>query len=77
MKKRLSDLAPDETGIIEAINGPVHDLMCLGLRVGKTVKMVTKQPVKGPVVVLSGEVEIAMGIGTAQRVMVIVTPQEA
>jgi ferrous iron transport protein A len=77
MKKRLSDLASGETGIIDTIHGPVHDLMCLGLRAGKAVKMVTKQPAKGPVVVLSGEVEIAMGVGTAKRVDVIVTPPEA
>ena len=77
MKKKLSDLTSGETAIIDTIHGPVHDLMCLGLRAGKVVKMVTKQPAKGPVVVLSGEVEIAMGVGTAERVDVIVAPPEA
>ena len=77
MKKRLADLASGETGIIDTIHGPVHDLKCLGLRAGKAVTMVTRQPAKGPVVVSSGEVEIAMGIGTAERVDVVVIPPEA
>lgn len=66
----LSDLPFGETAVVREINTPAHDLNCMGLRVGKELKMVTKQPIKGPVVVLIGELEIAMGLETAERIVV-------
>jgi ferrous iron transport protein A len=66
----LSDLPFGETAVVREINAPAHDLNCMGLRVGKELKMVTKQPIKGPVVVLIGELEIAMGLETAERIVV-------
>jgi len=44
----------------------------MGIRVGKQVKMVTKQPIKGPVVILSGndEVEVAMGLEIADEIII-------
>jgi ferrous iron transport protein A len=70
MLKRLSDLAFGDTGIVTEIRTSARELSCMGLRKGKRLKMITKQPIKGPVVVLIGEVEIAMGIRTAEQVMV-------
>lgn len=70
MLKRLSDLAFGDTGVVTEIRTSGRELNCMGLRKGKRLKMITKQPIKGPVVVLIGEVEIAMGIGTAEQVTV-------
>jgi ferrous iron transport protein A len=42
----------------------------MGLRTGKKLKMITRQPIKGPVVVLIDEVEIAMGLDLAAQVTV-------
>ncbi len=70
MQIKLSDLAYGAMAVVREIHMPAHDLNCMGLRIGKELKMVTKQPIKGPVVVLIGELEIAMGLETAERIMV-------
>jgi ferrous iron transport protein A len=70
MLKKLSDLAFGDTSVVAEIHASGRELNCMGLRKGKRLKMITKQPIKGPVVVLIGEVEIAMGIKTAEQVMV-------
>jgi len=70
MQMKLSDLAFGKTAVVREINTSAHDLNCMGLRVGKELKMITKQPIKGPVVVLLGELEIAMGLETAEQIVV-------
>lgn len=67
---KLSDLPFGETAVVREIRTPAHDLNCMGLRIGKELKMITRQPIKGPVVVCIGELEIAMGLETADRIMV-------
>lgn len=70
MQIKLSDLPFGEKAVVREIRAPAHDLNCLGLRIGKELKMITKQPIKGPVVVLVGELEIAMGLETAEQIVV-------
>ncbi len=70
MLTELSNLPFGATAIVREILTPPHDLNCMGLRIGKKLKMITKQPIKGPVVVLIGELEIAMGLETAGQIMV-------
>ncbi|KQC04235.1 MAG: iron transporter FeoA [Methanoculleus sp. SDB] len=70
MRKKLSDLAFGEKGVVTEILASGRELNCMGLRKGKQLKMITKQPIKGPVVVLIGEVEIAMGIRMAEQITV-------
>ena len=70
MQIKLSDLPFGATAIVREINMSAHNLNCMGLRIGKELKMVTKQPIKGPVVVLIGELEIAMGLETAEQIVV-------
>lgn len=70
MQIKLSDLPFGEKAIVREIRTSPHDLNCLGLRIGKEMKMITKQPIKGPVVVLIGELEIAMGLETAEQIVV-------
>jgi ferrous iron transport protein A len=36
----------------------------------KQVKMVTRQPIKGPVVVIVDDMEVAMGLDTAEGVII-------
>ena len=47
-----------------------QEITHMGIRVGKRLKMVTKQPIQGPVVVTIGEVEVAMGLELAQHILV-------
>jgi ferrous iron transport protein A len=70
MLKALSTLGFGETGRVTEIRASRHELNCMGLRTGKKLKMITRQPIKGPVVVLIDEVEIAMGLDIAAQVMV-------
>ena len=70
MRKKLSELAFGDIGVVTEILASGRELNCMGLRKGKRLKMITKQPIKGPVVVLIGEVEIAMGIRMAEQVTV-------
>ncbi len=70
MLKKLSNLDFGENGVVTEIRASAFELNCMGLRTGKKLKMITRQPIKGPVVVLVGEVEIAMGLEMASQVMV-------
>ncbi|WFN36615.1 ferrous iron transport protein A [Methanomicrobium antiquum] len=73
MEKRLTNLEYGETGLIKEIKASSQNLSPIGIRVGKSVKMITKQPIKGPVVVMAGEVEVALGIEQAKEIIVDVT----
>ncbi len=42
----------------------------MGVRVGKKIKMLTKEPLKGPVVVVVDEADISLGIGIADKIIV-------
>ncbi|MDN7024325.1 ferrous iron transport protein A [Methanoculleus sp. FWC-SCC1] len=70
MQKKVSDLEYGESGIVREILASQHDLSCLGIRRNKHLKMITRQPIKGPVVVIVDEMEVAMGIEIAAQVVV-------
>lgn len=70
MKKTITDLEYGETGTIVEIRGFCQALNSLGIRIGKNVKMITRQPIKGPVVVIAGDVQVAMGCDLAAGVVV-------
>ncbi|HDR72844.1 MAG TPA: ferrous iron transport protein A [Methanoculleus sp.] len=70
MHKRLSELAFGESGTVRYILASRHELNCLGVRVGKHLTMITRQPIKGPVVVAVDGMEVAMGLETAGCVSV-------
>ena len=42
----------------------------MGIRVGKTVRMITKQPIKGPVVVVVDESNTSLGRDIAGKIIV-------
>jgi ferrous iron transport protein A len=68
--KKLSELEYGESGVVREICVSQHELNCLGIRVKKQVKMVTRQPIKGPVVVVVDETEIAMGLDIAEGIII-------
>ncbi len=68
--KRLSELEYGESGVVRDIRTSQHELSCLGIRMKKQVKMVTRQPIKGPVVVIVDDMEVAMGLDTAEGVII-------
>lgn len=70
MTAALSSMEYGDKGVITEIRKYSRELNALGIRVGKIVKMITKQPVKGPVVVMTGEVVVAIGIEMASCIIV-------
>ena len=51
-------------------HGLIQKLEDLGVRKGKKIKRVSRQWMKGPVIIRSGQTEIAIGYGMARRIMV-------
>lgn len=73
----LTQMKYGENGVVTDLAGSCQDLYCLGIRKGKHVKMITRQPIKGPLVVLAEEVEVAMGLDIAALVTVDVSESDA
>ncbi len=70
---KLTELRAGNTGQIVAIEGgrgAKRNVENIGIRVGKTIKKISQQLGRGPVVIQSGKAEIALGFGMAQKVLV-------
>jgi len=71
MWKRLSEMNYGEEGTVTSINSDLREKIAgMGIRVGKKLKMITKQPIKGPVVVVVDEANTSLGLGIADKIMV-------
>jgi ferrous iron transport protein A len=52
MEKKLSEMDFDEEGTVKEIAEDLREQIAgMGIREGKNIRMATKQPIKGPVVV--------------------------
>lgn len=71
MEKKLSEMAYGEEGVVKSIEGRLRNNVAgMGIRVGKKLKMVTKHPIRGPVVVLVDESRTSLGLGIADKITV-------
>jgi ferrous iron transport protein A len=73
MTVTLGELRPGQQAVVRALGGGrgmVQRLEALGVRPGKTVRMVSSQFMAGPVTVSIDGREVAMGRGIASRVLV-------
>ena len=71
MKKKLSEMEYEEEGTVTDIEGTLRKKVAgMGIRVGKRLKMITKQPVKGPVVVVVDEASTSLGLDVAEKISV-------
>jgi len=71
MKKKLSEIDYDEKGTVTEIDRDLQKRVAgMGIRVGKTLRMITKQPIKGPVDVIVDEAETSLGLELADRIIV-------
>jgi len=60
-----------EEGIVKSIKESLKGKIAgMGIRVGKKVKMQTKQPIKGSVVIIVDKAEISLGLGLADKILV-------
>lgn len=61
----------DETGTVTDIDGDLRKRVAgMGIRVDKRLRMITKQPIKGPVDVIVDEAETSLGLELAERITV-------
>jgi ferrous iron transport protein A len=61
----------EEEGIVIKIGGGLKNKIAgMGIREGKGIKMMTKQPMKGPVVVTVDRSNTSIGLGLADKIVV-------
>jgi len=71
MEKKLSEMEFDEEGTVKEIAEDLRKQVAgMGIREGKEVRMATKQPIKGPVVVEVDESFTSLGLGVAEKIVV-------
>ncbi|MCD6093684.1 MAG: ferrous iron transport protein A [Candidatus Omnitrophica bacterium] len=71
MKKKISEMTYQEQGVVTDIEGDLREKLAgMGIRRGKKVKMITKQPVRGPVVVSVDGADTSLGLGIAAKITV-------
>ena len=71
MEKKLSEMDFDEEGTVKEIEENLRKQVAgMGIRAGKKVRMATKQPIKGPVVVEVDKSLTSLGLGIAERIIV-------
>ena len=71
MEKKLSEMKYEEEGTVTDIEETLRKKVAgMGIRVGKRLKMITKQPVKGPVVVVVDEANTSLGLDVAEKIIV-------
>jgi len=71
--KTLVQLNPNKTAKIISIHGGQHfrrKLEVMGVREGQNVKILSKQPLHGPLTISIGNCQMTMGRGMAQKIMV-------
>lgn len=71
MEKKLSEMDFDEEGAVKEIEENLKKQVAgMGIREGKNVRMATKQPIKGPVVVEVDKSFTSLGLGIADKIVV-------
>ena len=71
MEKKLSEMKYEEKGRIKKIDKSLRaQIAGMGIREGKDVEMMTKQPIKGPVVVNVDRSNTSIGLGLADKITV-------
>lgn len=72
MRKKLTELRPGEKAKITSIEGGIgfkQKIKSRGVRTGKKIKIITRQP-RGPLVVNIGEFQMTIGRGMADKIIV-------
>ncbi len=71
MEKKLSEMDFDEEGTVKEIVEDIRTQIAgMGIREGKNIRMATKQPIKGPVVVEVDKSVTSLGLGVAEKIVV-------
>lgn len=73
MEIPLSKLKKGRTGIVRYLEGGrgfQEKVFCLGIRIGKQTKVVSSQPIGGPLVIEVDNFQVALGRGMAEKIFV-------
>jgi ferrous iron transport protein A len=71
MEKKLSEMNYEEEGRVGSIEQDLKNKVAgMGLRVGKNLKMVTKHPLRGPIVVEVDGAHASLALSIADRIIV-------
>jgi len=73
MLKNLTEIKVAEQGIINKVvggKGLSVKLDNMSLYIGKKIELVSKQSRKGPLIIKSGNMQIAIGFGIAQKIFI-------
>jgi len=71
VQKSLDKMAYEEEGIVVSIDQDLKQRVAgMGIRVGKRIKMLTKEPLKGPIVITLGGSETSLGLNVAGKIIV-------
>ena len=71
MKKKLSEMAYKENAFIASIEKDIAQKVAgMGIRVGRRVEMITKQPMNGPMVILVEGAHTSLAIDIAEKIIV-------
>jgi len=70
MKKKLSEMNYEEEGRVKSIEQDLKNKVAgMGIRVGKNLKMITKHPLKGPIVVEVDGAHTSLALSVADRII--------
>ncbi|MBN1635640.1 MAG: ferrous iron transport protein A [Deltaproteobacteria bacterium] len=71
MRISIDRMKYNQEGVFVGINNELRlHLAGMGLRAGKKIKMITREPLKGPVVIQVDHASISLGIGIADKLIV-------
>lgn len=71
MEKKLPEMKFEEEGKVVRIEGRVKEQVAgMGIRVGKEIKMMTKHPLSGPIVVTVDRSNTSFGRALAEHIFV-------
>ena len=70
MEKKLSEMNCEEEGRVKSIEQDLKNKVAgMGIRVGKNLKMITKHPLKGPIVVEVDGAHTSLALSVADRII--------
>ena len=70
MEKKLSEMNYEEEGRVNSIEQDLKNKVAgMGIRVGKNLKMITKHPLKGPMVIEVDGAHTSLALIVADRII--------
>jgi len=70
MEKKLSEMNYEEEGRVKSIEQDFKNKVAgMGIRVGKNLKMITKHPLKGPMVIEVDGAHTSLALSVADRII--------